>query len=584
MKETAQDVISKERAEFLKLRSLLLDTDYERVLKQFSQNEIHHLAELLPAAIIENIHKGNTIDKALSPIVDSALDQSIKNSPQKITNVFYPIIGPAIRKAVAKALFDMVQTLNQLLENSLSVQSLVWRFKSWRAGKSYAEYVLLKTLKYRVEQVFIIHRETGLLINSAIAPNVSSQDPDLVSSMLTAINDFVADSFSETDNNLDSLSYGEFKLQIIVGPKAIIAASVKGTVSKEIDNKLTVCIEQIHGQYSEQLSSFDGDKDQWKHLEPLLEQCLISKSTPNEKSAFPWPAVVVLFGIFSYVSFTQYQQYLLAQESWQVIEKIEDNPNYVLINHNRKDQHLDMTILRASRTEPAKSALAKLDGDRLTIAVKEHLLPLNFEPIFNAYLNVISVKPENLTLHFYQHAIKLTGTATNKELEQFKKNINRSGVIQEIDSHDVQIIEIKPISITQQQREKYQLLLTELNANKFYFDLRATTLTPASKKLLIKTTQQLKAIIELATAQDITIEQILITGFADAVGSIHDNQKISLERANSLKEILVANGVSEQLIVVWGVGNISTLTIDNSKQRHAQLTIYDNDIPNKEQR
>ncbi len=57
--------------------------------------------------------------------------------------------------------------------------------------------VLKHTMHFRVEHIFLIHRKTGLLLAHSAAPEASAQDPQLVSSMLSAIQDFVRDSFSE---------------------------------------------------------------------------------------------------------------------------------------------------------------------------------------------------------------------------------------------------------------------------------------------------------------------------------------------------------------------------------------------------
>jgi OOP family OmpA-OmpF porin len=57
----------------------------------------------------------------------------------------------------------------------------------------YAQVVIRHALVYRVEQVFLIHRESGLLLEQAHLPNLALPDADLVSGIRTAIRDFVAD-------------------------------------------------------------------------------------------------------------------------------------------------------------------------------------------------------------------------------------------------------------------------------------------------------------------------------------------------------------------------------------------------------
>ena len=54
-------------------------------------------------------------------------------------------------------------------------------------GDILGEVVLSHSLIYRVEQLFLIHRETGLLIAHETSAGVRVQSPEMVSGMLTAI-------------------------------------------------------------------------------------------------------------------------------------------------------------------------------------------------------------------------------------------------------------------------------------------------------------------------------------------------------------------------------------------------------------
>ena len=107
--------------------------------------------------------------KALQPTFEETLRASIKKDPRPFVDAVTPVMGTAIRKAIAEALGAMMQSLNRTLDNSVSVRSLQWRLEAARTGKPFAEIVLLHTLEYRVEQVFLIHRETGLLLQHAVS-------------------------------------------------------------------------------------------------------------------------------------------------------------------------------------------------------------------------------------------------------------------------------------------------------------------------------------------------------------------------------------------------------------------------------
>ncbi len=102
--------------------------------------------------------------RALAPTVEEALTASVRRNPRPLADALFPIFGPAIRKAIAASLSSMLESLNQTIEHSLSWRALQWRITALRTGKPFAEIVLLNTLVYRVEQVFLIDRESGLLL------------------------------------------------------------------------------------------------------------------------------------------------------------------------------------------------------------------------------------------------------------------------------------------------------------------------------------------------------------------------------------------------------------------------------------
>ena len=142
-----------------RLRTLLLGPDADEAIQRLVEKDQTTLVtEVISEALEQRAQKDDSLAQSLSSVVDAAIDTSIKEHPDRITNVIFPVMGPAIRKAVATALQEMVQNLNQVLSAGLSLRSWRWRFQAWRAGKSYAELVLIKTLQYRVEQVLLIHR------------------------------------------------------------------------------------------------------------------------------------------------------------------------------------------------------------------------------------------------------------------------------------------------------------------------------------------------------------------------------------------------------------------------------------------
>lgn len=158
--------------DYAELRSLLLAPEQTR-LEQLQEQVEHidlnakNLSRVLPDAIALRGEGDHQLTHVLTPHVSEALGASVRKQPHMIVDAIAPIMMPAIRQAIANALRSMVQSLNQTIEHSLSLQSLQWRLEALRTGKPFAEIVLLHTLRYRVEQVFLIHSQTGLLLAHA---------------------------------------------------------------------------------------------------------------------------------------------------------------------------------------------------------------------------------------------------------------------------------------------------------------------------------------------------------------------------------------------------------------------------------
>jgi outer membrane protein OmpA-like peptidoglycan-associated protein len=265
------------------LRSLLLGPAEKQLAEVHSrltdpQRQLKEVAHLLPAAVAVRSRQDDELTDAMAPTVAAALDRSIRKDPQPLADALFPVMGPAIRKAIAAALSGMIESFNQSLNHSLSVRGLRWRFEALRTGRSFAEVVMMHTLLYRVEQVFLIHKETGLLLRQVSAGGAAVQDADMVSGMLTAIQDFVHDSFSAgRDDQLETLQVGELTVWIEQGPLAVLAGVIRGNAPSELRTTFRETLERIHLQYGAAMKEFSGDAAPFAPAEELLEECLQSR-------------------------------------------------------------------------------------------------------------------------------------------------------------------------------------------------------------------------------------------------------------------------------------------------------------------
>jgi len=257
------------------LKGLFLGEDLERLRRideeaRNPEERLRRLAELLPLAL-KRLEKRGELNESLAPTVEAVVRLLIQRDSQRFADALYPAIGPAIRKSISETIRQLLRNFNQALEAGLSWQGIKWRFEAWRSGTPYAQVVMLHSLHYRVEQVFLIHRQTGLLLAHVQADGVRYKDPDMVSSMLAAIGDFVRDSFESGDEGqLGHIEYGDLSILVESGPEVLLAVAVRGEAPNSLRQQMQQVVEDIQRRYAAVLDGFNGDMSVFNALEGLL--------------------------------------------------------------------------------------------------------------------------------------------------------------------------------------------------------------------------------------------------------------------------------------------------------------------------
>lgn len=188
------------------------------------------------------------LTQALTAPVADALGAAVQSHRHTIVEALFPVIGPAIRKAIAEAMRDFNDKFNRALESSFTPRGVRWRIESWRTGLPYAQVAMRHALPCRLDHLFLIDRHSGLVLARVSAPDLPDLDADAIAGMLTAIGDFVRDSVGSDEDrgSLDSASVGEHLVWVLPGPRANLAAFVRGAPPAELRTLLRERLEQIH--------------------------------------------------------------------------------------------------------------------------------------------------------------------------------------------------------------------------------------------------------------------------------------------------------------------------------------------------
>ncbi len=351
------------------LRKLIIGSEhaYLKRLHERIENPQHRaedISQVLPEAVTLQAKRGNRMVPALRPTVEQIIQTSVKRDPKPLVDALFPIIGPAIRKSVAEAFRQMMQSLNTTLEYSTSLKGLKWRLEALRTGKPFAEVVLLNTFLYRVEQVFLIHRETGLLLGHAIADGVAVQDGDIVSGMLTAINDFIRDSFSPRKaDSLTTVRIGETTVVLEEGPHAYLAGVVRGNPPERLRLKFQEALESIHLEFGRELIHFHGDTAPLEAVVSHLRPCLLTQPKPRSQKTSPliWIILVVILGLSLFWA----TRWVRNEMRWTAyLGRLRNEPGIVVTFTEKRDGKFRVSGLRDPLSTDPDALIAEIGIDR----------------------------------------------------------------------------------------------------------------------------------------------------------------------------------------------------------------------------
>jgi outer membrane protein OmpA-like peptidoglycan-associated protein len=164
------------------------------------------------------------------------------------------------------------------------------------SGKPFTEILLARSLLYSVEQVFLIHRKSGLLLQHAAAQGSVLKDADMISGMLTAIQDFLSDSFTEGGHDLETVDVGRFKLWLTYSSKVLLVGAVGGTAPVELRQVFRKALDQIEAALQPQINNFkQDDLSVFDPAQPFLQACLLGQSAPDKRQkARLWPYLAAI--------------------------------------------------------------------------------------------------------------------------------------------------------------------------------------------------------------------------------------------------------------------------------------------------
>jgi len=558
------------------LRNLLVGREIEvlsrlrKVLEDPEQLAIA-VGRVLPAAVAQ-VSSDARLGEVLAPTLEKATQSSIRSDPRTLLNILYPLIVPAIRKSIGETIDETFQSLNESLKHSLTWRGLKWRWEAWRTGVSFAEVVLKHTLVYQVEHVFLIHRHTGLLISHVAAANAVGQDPQLVSSMLVAIQDFVRDSFSGADQQgLDTARLGDLLLWSEPGPFAMLVAVIRGNPPEGLHETLRDVLSRIHDERRHALESFDGDSSGFADLEANLRECVAlgQRAQISAKRGFPWFVALVglvllaLGGLGGWRWWQNEQAWEHAQQleagkrrTWDgYVAQLRAEPGIVITEAEQRDGKFVISGLRDPLAIDPQLLLHQAGIDPTSVASLWKSYQ-GLEPTFVLVRLQRSLDPPpSVTLEVEGDRIVARGSAASTWIDRARvagRRLPAGGPSLDLSHvHDINEGAIGKLSEAIQSHE-------------IHFNFNQSLPTVGQDAILDQLAKELTDLESLASRLRLTA-RVMLTGHSDDAGNGTFNLSLSLARAEAVRALLKKRGVDPDLLAVRGAGQLEPLETASSE-------------------
>jgi outer membrane protein OmpA-like peptidoglycan-associated protein len=495
------------------------------------------LSHVIPGAITEHIHEDpENVAHALAPTMGAAIREQIHLERDAMVDALYPVIG----NTVSKYMGELVQSINEKIEKTLSVEGITRKVRARMQGVSEAELIFRESMKFAVRAVFLIHKESGLAIAEAQPEDMDKLESEMIAGMLTAIRSFANDTLSvgETASELHEIEYDTFQIELEVAGYCYLAVVVQGEPTSQFLSKMRNTLSKIVERYHQPIKNFDGDPETVpEEIPTLLNQ--LSQAHQEElitKSRRHPPALLVIFllllGIFGFWGWRHWQQQFLIGK----IEKAWNSTPSLAIYQLQAQAKGSEVVLSgklptASLRQQAGNIAAATVENR---TVDNQIVAADVPP----YPEQIAGEVQRLTKVFNQEeGIEIATTYGNGELTVTGQVQNPT--------------DARRITTAMEQIPGLPKLVVALQ----FGDVPVTTRLyfPAGSNQLSPTALQELVLPVVQFLQDHPQLQLTIIGHTDPSGDRATNEKLSQQRAKAVQKALQNQGIDSQRLQIRGI-------------------------------
>jgi hypothetical protein len=269
VEELRELVFGQERLEIDNLKGRLVEIE-----KRFSSREAFEaeVTKVFSGALRTASGKERVrLVSLLSGLLTNSIRQEIRLAQPEIAEAIFPVASQLVAEGIKAAFQDLAKKIERQIAQRLSfVEVLKVKATALLTKRTEAEIWLDLNPPFDIEQAFVIHRQTGLLISSYDQSVLSNDgdtseaavDVDLLSGMLTAVMSFARDALpGESGRGLRTLEFADGNLLIRESPALLVVLRVKGTPSEEFVENFEMRFQEFLRKWTGELSVFEGSLD-----------------------------------------------------------------------------------------------------------------------------------------------------------------------------------------------------------------------------------------------------------------------------------------------------------------------------------
>ena len=408
------------------------------------------------------------------------------------------------------------------------------------------------------------------------------KDSDAVSAMLTAIQDFVRDSFADSGGELDQVEVGDQTVWLLRGPNTLMAAVLRGMPPRQLREELQGLLQRIEDQYSGPLYSFRGNKTGFDGLDSILATALQSEFKPadnNSKKTADKKISPLLVGLGILVAvglaFLLYKAISSHYETRRIetlVSTLQSAPGIAIINSEKSEGVWRISGLRDPLAhEPAHYAAQ--------LSLQDFPINYSMTPYQSLESGFVIERarrqlrvPVSVTLNLKNGVLYATGTAD----AEWKKTAQNAHIlpagIAAFKLDDV----ITDADIVQEQPEEnieaqIQILAEKLRTTHVYFS-EGTKLTPKGVNNLDRAYNLIQQLVDIDNRKKLGLV-ITLVGNSDNAGNRHRNVELRLKRSRLIKDHLVKRGIPDPYLRAMALNRFPLSVQSNALQRRVEFRI-----------